>query len=158
MPPARKEDPTIRAYPLNDPAQPLAAAELKTHGILSWSVPPDEAARQAAIETIKREQGYVDHDFIELDAGTPNLDAICARFDREHSHTEDEVRFVVDGEGIFDVRDAADRWIRIEVSEGDLIVIPARKHHRFYLTGQKRIRCMRLFVNHDGWSPLYREA
>jgi 1,2-dihydroxy-3-keto-5-methylthiopentene dioxygenase len=109
------------------------------------------------IERIKREHGYVDEDFVELRADTPNIDAICAKFDREHYHTEDEVRFVVEGEGIFDVRDERDRWIRIEVTPGDMIVIPANTHHRFYLTAKKQIRCMRLFANHDGWAPMYRE-
>ena len=60
------------------------------------------------------------------------------------------------GEGIFDVRDENDRWIRIEVATRDVIVIPARTHHRFFLTDKKQIRCMRLFANHDGWAPLYR--
>ena len=46
--------------------------------------------------------------------------------------------------------------MRIEVTEGDVIVIPARTYHRFYLTDRKQIRCMRLFANHEGWAPLYR--
>jgi 1,2-dihydroxy-3-keto-5-methylthiopentene dioxygenase len=121
-------------------------------------VPADEAARAAMIDTIKREHGYVDEDFVELGPATPNLDAICAKFDREHYHTEDEVRFVVEGEGIFDVREEGDdRWIRIEVAQGDMIVIPANRYHRFSLTDRKQIRCMRLFANHDGWAPLYRD-
>ena len=148
----------MRAYRLDEPAHTIAPEDLARRGVLSWSLPEDEAARSAMIETVKREQGYVDEDFVELGPATPNLDAICAKFDREHYHTEDEVRFVVDGEGIFDVRDEGDeRWIRIEVSSGDMIVIPARKYHRFHLTERKQIRCMRLFVNHDGWAPLYRE-
>jgi 1,2-dihydroxy-3-keto-5-methylthiopentene dioxygenase len=148
----------MRAYPFDEPSSPVAPERLAGRGILSWAVPEDEAARTALLETIKREHGYVDEDFIELRGDTPNLDAICAKFDREHSHSEDEVRYVVEGEGIFDVRDEADRWIRIEVAAGDLIVIPANTHHRFYLTERKRIRCMRLFANHDGWAPLYRQA
>jgi len=131
--------------------------DLARRGVLWWSVPADEGARTAMIDAIKREHGYVDEDFVELEPDTPNLETICAKFDREHCHTEDEVRVVVDGEGIFDVRDDADRWVRIEVTSGDMIVIPARTHHRFYLTDRKHIRCMRLFANHDGWSPLYRE-
>jgi len=146
----------MRAYRLEEPSQAIAAEELATHGVRSWAVPSDESARAATIAAIKREHGYVDEDFIELGPATPNLEAICAKFDREHFHTEDEVRFVVAGDGIFDVRDGGDRWIRIEVSEGDIIVIPARKYHRFYLTDRKQIRCMRLFANHDGWTPLYR--
>lgn len=146
----------MRAYRLEEPAQAIAPEDLATHGVLSWAVPPEETARAAMIAAIKRDNGYVDEDFIELGPATPNLDAICAKFDREHFHTEDEVRFVVAGDGIFDVRDGVDRWIRIEVSEGDMIVIPARKYHRFYLTDRKQIRCMRLFANHEGWTPLYR--
>ena len=146
----------MRAYRLQDPASVIAADDLARRGVLSWSVPAEAEARAALLEAVKREHGYVDEDFVELGPSTPNLDEICAKFDKEHYHTEDEVRMVVAGEGIFDVRDESDAWIRIEVSEGDMIVIPARAHHRFYLTNRKQIRCMRLFANHDGWAPLYR--
>lgn len=147
----------MRAYRLGNQSERIAPDDLARRGVLSWSVPADETVRAATIDRIKREHGYVDEDFVELSADTPNLEAICAKFDREHYHTEDEVRFVVAGEGIFDVRDEADRWIRIEVAEGDMIVIPACAHHRFFLTAQKQIRCMRLFANNDGWAPLYRQ-
>jgi 1,2-dihydroxy-3-keto-5-methylthiopentene dioxygenase len=146
----------MRAYPLDNPAQTMALDDLTRRGVLSWQVPPDESERAAMIETIKREHGYVDEDFVELGPETPNLETICAKFDKEHFHTEDEVRFVVEGAGIFDVRDEGDQWIRIEVEQGDIIVIPANTHHRFYLTDQKHIRCMRLFANHEGWAPIYR--
>ena len=148
----------MRAYRLDNPAHTIGRDDLAKQGLLSWSVSPSEAERAAMIEKIKRERGYVDQDFVALLPDTPNLETVCAKFDKEHYHTEDEVRFVVEGEGIFDVRDAADQWVRIEVSEGDIIIIPARTHHRFYLTDAKRIRCMRLFANHDGWAPLYRNA
>jgi len=148
----------MRAYPLGEPTQAIAAEDLAKRGILSWRCSADETERAALVERIKRDHGYVDHDFVALLPDTPNIDAICAKFDQEHYHTEDEVRFVVEGEGIFDVRDEADQWIRIEVLEGDMIVIPARKYHRFYLTDRKQIRCMRLFANNEGWAPLYRTA
>lgn len=146
----------MRAYPLENPERALEAGYLADRGVLSWTLPADETERAATVETIKREHQYVDQDVVELSPDTPNLDAVCAKFDREHFHTEDEVRVVLEGAGIFDVRDDADQWIRIEVTEGDVIVIPARKYHRFYLTEQRHIRCMRLFANHDGWAPLYR--
>ena len=146
----------MRAYRLDQPNHSVTPDALASRGILSWSVPPDDAAREALIADVKRQHGYVDEDFVELKPDMPNLDEICAKFDKEHFHTEDEVRYVVAGAGIFDVRDAEDRWIRIEVTPGDMIVIPARTYHRFYLTDEKQIRCMRLFANHDGWAPLYR--
>ena len=148
----------MKAYTLEQPSHAVAAETLARRGILSWSVPAGDEERTRLIEAVKREHGYVDEDFVELRPDMPNIDEICAKFDREHYHTEDEVRFVVDGEGIFDVRDEHDRWVRIEVTPGDMIVIPAKTHHRFYLTERRRIRCMRLFANHDGWAPLYRES
>lgn len=146
----------MRAYPLNEPTLSLEPKDLEHQGILSWRASSSEPERAALIETIKAEHRYVDHDVIELSLDTPNLETICAKFDKEHFHTEDEVRFVLEGDGIFDVRNGANEWIRIEVSEGDIIMIPAHKYHRFYLTDRKHIRCMRLFANHDGWAPIYR--
>lgn len=146
----------MRAYLLEQPDSAVSPDDLANRGVLSWSVPSDDEARSSLIETVKREHGYVDEDFVEMSPDMPNLAEICTKFDKEHFHSEDEVRYVVDGEGVFDVRDDHDRWIRIEVSSGDMIVIPARTYHRFSLTERKHIRCMRLFANHDGWAPLYR--
>ena len=45
------------------------------------------------IEEMKRRGGYVTADVIDVSAATPNLDAMLAKFDKEHTHSEDEVRF-----------------------------------------------------------------
>ena len=65
---------------------------------------------------------------------------------------------MLDGEGVFDIRSSDDRWLRVKVERGDLIVVPAKRYHRFELTDAKSIRCVRLFKDQSGWVPHYREA
>ncbi|MEZ4450831.1 MAG: cupin domain-containing protein [Nannocystaceae bacterium] len=138
------------------PGQAIAAAELDRVGVLHERLELAEDDFQPALDRLKAARGYVAQDIIDLTPETPNLEALCAKFAPEHLHTDDEVRFILRGEGIFDVRSADDRWMRIEVFAGDLLVVPAHCHHRFFLTDRRQIRAVRLFKDSSGWTPVYR--
>ncbi len=134
----------------------IPAAELNAQGVRYEALPTDAAAYQAPLDALKAANGYVEQDVVALSPATPNLEAICAKFVDEHIHDDDEVRFVLDGEGIFDIRSHDDRWMRVKVETGDLIVVPAGRNHRFLLTDARHIRCVRLFKDASGWVPHYR--
>lgn len=136
----------------------IEVGTLRDNGVLYEALPLDEAGYQPTLDELRDARGYKTQDQIALSPETENLDAICAKFHDEHLHEDDEVRFVLEGEGIFDIRSDDDRWMRVKVEPGDLIVVPAGKHHRFELTEKKRIRCVRLFKDPAGWVPVYRHA
>ncbi len=136
----------------------IAAETLRAEGVLYEALPADEARYQGPLDGLKAERGYIEQDVIALSPDTPNLDAVCAKFIDEHLHDEDEVRFVLEGEGIFDIRSRDDRYMRVKVEQGDLIVVPEKRYHRFMLTDARAIRCVRLFKDKSGWVPHYRQA
>ncbi|CAN7998108.1 unnamed protein product [Ixodes pacificus] len=64
----------------------------------------------------------------------------------EHRHPDMEVRYIKQGTCYFDVRDSQDRWVRIEVSAGDHIVLPPKIYHRFNPSMIKEVTVMCLIV------------
>ena len=143
---------------LDAPESPITAADLAQVGVYHERLELDPLDFQPALDRLKAARGYVAQDIVELRPDTPDLPAIQAKFAGEHLHTDDEVRFVLAGEGIFDIRSADDRWMRVVVEAGDLLVVPADLHHRFFLTERAAIRCVRLFKDSAGWVPVYRQA
>jgi 1,2-dihydroxy-3-keto-5-methylthiopentene dioxygenase len=136
----------------------ISAEELNAQGVHYEALTVDADAYQPALDALKQERGYIEQDTIALSPDTPNLDGLCDKFKDEHLHEEDEVRFVLDGEGVFDIRSNDDRWMRVTVERGDLIVVPEKRYHRFMLTDARNIRCVRLFKDKSGWVPHYRAA
>jgi len=110
------------------------------------------------IEMLKQEGGYVTADVIDIKPETPNLNLMLAKFSREHWHDEDEVRFIIEGHGLFHIHPQEGPVVAIEVEAGDLIRVPRGTWHWFDLCGDRRIRAIRLFQNPAGWTPLYTES
>ncbi len=121
---------------------------------------PDDvlAAYDAPIAELKTEGGYVTADVIDIQPDTPGLEAMLAKFDKEHWHDEDEVRFIVAGRGIFHIHPKDAPVFRIEVLAGDMINVPRGTLHWFHLCDERRIRAIRLFQDPAGWTPHYSDS
>jgi 1,2-dihydroxy-3-keto-5-methylthiopentene dioxygenase len=115
------------------------------------------AAYAPEIERLKQEHGFVTADVINVTPETPGIDEMLAKFDKEHLHTEDEVRFTVKGSGVFHINPETAPVFSITVESGDLISVPNGTHHWFNLCRDKTIRCIRLFEDMSGWTPHYRD-
>jgi 1,2-dihydroxy-3-keto-5-methylthiopentene dioxygenase len=107
------------------------------------------------IEELKRRGGYVTADVIDVHPNTPGLDAMLSKFNIEHRHDEDEVRYIIAGRGLFHIHPQQGPVVAIEVEAGDLIRVPRGTLHWFDLCGDRRIRAIRLFQDKSGWTPHY---
>ena len=110
------------------------------------------------IDDLKTRGGYVTADVIDVSPATPGLDAMLAKFNREHWHDEDEVRFIIAGRGIFHIHAQNGSVLAIEVEAGDLIRVPRGTLHWFNLCDDRRIRAIRLFQDTAGWTPQYTDS
>jgi 1,2-dihydroxy-3-keto-5-methylthiopentene dioxygenase len=134
------------AYDVWEPSRPLGSDASQEEILDAYSL---------EIEKLKAAGGYVTADVINVNPQTPNLDAMLAKFSREHWHEEDEVRFVVQGHGLFHVNPKTSPVVGIEVEPGDLIRVPRGTLHWFDLCSDRQIRCIRLFQDPAGWTPWY---
>jgi 1,2-dihydroxy-3-keto-5-methylthiopentene dioxygenase len=107
------------------------------------------------VDELKRRGGYVTADVIDVNPDTPGLDAMLAKFNIEHRHDEDEVRYIVAGRGLFHIHPPVGAVVALEVEAGDLIRVPRGTLHWFDLCGDRRIRAIRLFQDSGGWTPHY---
>ena len=116
------------------------------------------AAFDEPIRKLKVEGGYVTADVINIDPETPSLRPMLDKFNKEHWHDEDEVRFIVGGRGVFHIHPKDEPVFRLEVVKGDMINVPNGTWHWFDLCEEQAIRCIRLFQDPSGWTPQYTKS
>ncbi|MGG2064614.1 1,2-dihydroxy-3-keto-5-methylthiopentene dioxygenase [Bacillus sp. S14(2024)] len=107
------------------------------------------------VADVSKRRGYQASDVISLSNATPNLDELLVNFKQEHHHTDDEVRFIVSGHGVFAIQRKDGQFFDIELEPGDLISVPENTRHYFTLQDDRQVVAIRIFVTTEGWVPIY---
>ena len=161
---------TLRVWNDNDPSTLLIdtsdgariAQELSAVGVRfeRWATDaelPKGADQQTVLDAYKSsidklvdECGYATMDVIRLERGTPNTEPMRKKFLDEHQHSEDEVRFFVEGRGAFYLH-LDGRVYQTLCVKGDLISVPAGTKHWFDMGADPEFTAIRLFNNQEGW-------
>jgi 1,2-dihydroxy-3-keto-5-methylthiopentene dioxygenase len=119
---------------------------------LSAEAGQDEVLK-AYSDDVKRltdEYGFQSADVVSLRPDNPHKAEFRQKFLAEHTHSDFEVRFFVDGSGLFYLH-IGDKVYLVLCEQGDLISVPADTSHWFDMGENPDFTCIRLFVIPDGW-------
>ena len=108
------------------------------------------AAYSEQVSSLMKESGFQSVDVISLHPEHPQKDVMREKFLNEHIHTDDEVRFFVDGQGLFYLH-FDETVMTVLCEKGDLISVPAYTRHWFDMGPAPDFKCIRLFTDEAGW-------
>ncbi len=106
-------------------------------------------------EQLKKDANYQSRDLIVLYSSLEGLPSLLAKFANAHNHADDEVRYILDGEGVFGFVLPDSSQVELTVQAGEYINVPKYTEHWFHLTKSKRVKAVRYFTNSEGWAPIY---
>ncbi|TEB37850.1 Fe-ARD 2 [Coprinellus micaceus] len=126
-------------------------------GIKHWKIPLE--GHEKVIDEIAKERDYPNRDVINISKeGLGKMyDEKMVYFFQEHMHEDEEIRYILDGTGYYDIRETpSDTWIRFQIEAEDLVIIPVGIYHRFTLDEGDYIKSIRLFRADPKWIYLCR--
>lgn len=112
------------------------------------------AAYEKDLKPFMTKGGYKTADVINVHSGTPNIPALREKFLSEHFHTEDEIRFFVEGEGLFWFNQGGEVF-SVLCTAGDLLSVPKNTPHWFDLGANPHVKAIRVFIDPAGWVANY---
>lgn len=153
-----------------EPNAPATVEALRKLGISFWKMDADayeypvkaipwdpSDAVDPKLKALRDDRGYSYADIISIRPDLlPGFEAKVKAFFEEHIHDAEEIRYILDGSGFFDVRDTDDKWVRIHIKKGDLMTLPEGIYHRFTCDEKDYIKAMRLFIGQPIWTPFNR--
>jgi 1,2-dihydroxy-3-keto-5-methylthiopentene dioxygenase len=140
----------------------VIAAQLSKHGVkferwratekLAVDAAQDAVlkAYQSSIDQLNESYGFKSVDVVALRPDNPQKAEVRKKFLAEHTHADFEVRFFVDGSGLFYLH-LGDRVYLVLCEKGDLISVPANTTHWFDMGKDPNFKCIRLFTTEEGW-------
>jgi 1,2-dihydroxy-3-keto-5-methylthiopentene dioxygenase len=108
------------------------------------------AAYQAEIDRLVAERGFQTYDVVSMNPDHPEKETFRKKFLSEHTHSDDEVRFFVRGQGLFIIH-ANDKVYSVLCEKDDLISVPANTRHWFDMGPNPTFTAIRLFNDPQGW-------
>jgi 1,2-dihydroxy-3-keto-5-methylthiopentene dioxygenase len=108
------------------------------------------AAYRTSIDLLNRRHGFQSVDVVSLTPDHPKKDEMRQKFLSEHTHDDFEIRFFVDGRGLFYLHVEGKVYI-VLCERGDLISVPALTTHWFDMGVKPSFKCIRFFTRPDGW-------
>ena len=108
------------------------------------------AAYKTSIDKLNRHYGFQSVDVVGLNPDHPDKAAMRQKFFAEHTHADFEVRFFVEGRGLFYLH-VGDKVYTLLCEKGDLISVPANTTHWFDMGENPYFKCIRFFTAPDGW-------
>ena len=107
-------------------------------------------AYRSEIDQLVDERGYQTFDVVSMHPNHPDKKAFREKFLAEHTHSEDEVRFFVRGQGLFIIH-GDNKVYSMLCEKDDLISVPANTKHWFDMGPNPSFTAIRLFNNPEGW-------
>jgi 1,2-dihydroxy-3-keto-5-methylthiopentene dioxygenase len=108
------------------------------------------AAYRESVERLDAQYGFQSRDVVALRPDNPKKDEFRQLFLSEHTHADFEVRFFVEGAGLFYLH-VGDKVYTVLCEAGDLISVPADTTHWFDMGSAPNFKCIRLFTTPEGW-------
>ena len=124
----------------------------QTRSELAPGASPDDviSAYRADIDRLMNDDGYQTVDVVSLSSDHPQKAELRQKFLSEHTHSEDEVRFFVGGEGLFSLH-IGEQVFEVLCQQGNLISVQANTQHWFDMGENPNFIAIRLFNNPAGW-------
>jgi 1,2-dihydroxy-3-keto-5-methylthiopentene dioxygenase len=107
-------------------------------------------AYRPSVDRLMRKYGFKSVDVISLYADHPKKDEMRDKFLHEHTHADFEVRFFVEGRGLFNLRKNGKVYAML-CERGDLLSVPANTTHWFDMGPEPHLKAIRLFAIPEGW-------